>query len=417
MTSSILPYNLAKEFYASRGIDTEAALMRLADIPLSIHCWQGDDVGGFERAGSLDGGLAATGNYPGKARTADELRADIEQAFALIPGPKRLNLHALYAETNGQKISRDELAPEHFANWLAWAKAARVALDFNPSFFSHPNAADGLTLTHPNDDIRAFWIRHGQASRRIAAAFGKALHSPSVTNFWIPDGMKDTPFDRAAPRLRLIESLDRIFADPLPPQYELDAVESKLFGVGCESYTAGSHEFYMGYALSRQKLLCLDAGHFHPTETLADKLSALLPFLPGILLHLSRGVRWDSDHVVTFTDDLLATLDQTLNAKAPDNIYISLDYFDASINRIAAWTIGARNARKAMLAALLQPRAALQQAEDAFDYTTRLALQEEAKTFPLLPVWDEACRRASIPLDGEWLPIIKNYEKTQLANR
>ena len=408
-------YALAKEFYASRGIDTEAALMRLAEIPLSIHCWQGDDVGGFEHAGSLDGGLAATGNHPGKARNADELRADIEQAFALIPGPKRLNLHALYAETNGQKISRDALEPKHFANWLDWAGAARVALDFNPSFFSHPNAADGLTLTHPDPGLRAFWVRHGQVSRRIADAFGKILGKTAITNFWIPDGMKDTPFDRAGPRQRLVDSLDQIFAEPLA--HELDAVESKLFGVGCESYTAGSHEFYMGYALSRQKLLCLDAGHFHPTENLADKLSALLPFLPGILLHLSRGVRWDSDHAVTLTDDLLATLDQALNLPASERIHISLDYFDASINRIAAWVIGARNVRKAMLAAGLQPRARLAQAEADFDYTTRLALQEEAKTYPLLPVWDEACRRASTPLDGEWLPIVKHYESTQLAKR
>jgi len=408
-------YALAKEFYASRGIDTEAALQRLAEIPLSIHCWQGDDVGGFEHAGSLDGGLAATGNYPGKARTADELRADIEQAFALIPGPKRLNLHALYAETNGKKISRDELGADQFSNWIAWAKAGRIALDFNPSFFAHPNAASGLTLSHPDPALRAFWVRHGQASRRIADAFGKILGTPAITNFWIPDGMKDTPFDRAAPRARLMDSLDQVFAEPM--RHEFDAVESKLFGVGLESYTVGSHEFYMGYALSRQKLLCLDVGHFHPTETLADKLSALLPFLPGILLHLSRGVRWDSDHVVTFTDDLLATLDQALNCQAPERVHISLDYFDASINRVAAWVIGARNARKAMLAALLQPRAALKKAEAEFDYTTRLALQEEAKTYPLLPIWDEACRRAVTPIDGEWLPIVKHYETTQLAKR
>lgn len=414
--STTISYQLAKEFYADRGIDTEAALARLAATPLSIHCWQGDDVAGFEGSGSLDGGLAATGNHPGKARTADELRADIEQAFALIPGPKRFNLHALYAEP-AKKTNRDELTPDDFKNWLAWGRAAQVPLDFNPSFFSHPNAADGFTLTHPNPEIRAFWIRHGIACRRIAAAFGAAQRSASVTNFWMPDGMKDTPVDRLAPRLRLLESLDEIFAEKFSEDQELDAVESKLFGVGCESYTAGSHEFYMGYALSRQKLLCLDVGHFHPTETLTDKIPALLPFLPGILLHLSRGVRWDSDHVVTLTDELQLLLQQVALAPSPERIHLSLDYFDASINRIAAWVIGARNVRKALLSALLMPYGELKSAENALDYTTRLALQEEAKTFPLLPVWDEACRRATTPLDGEWLPIVKHYEKTQLAKR
>jgi len=404
-------YTLAKEFYASRGIDTEAALQSVAEIPLSIHCWQGDDVAGFENAGTLGGGLAVTGGYPGRARTADELRADLEQAFALIPGPKRLGLHALYAETNGKKIPRDEQTAEHYANWIAWAKASKIALDHNPSFFAHPNASSGLMLTHPDPAIRNFWIRHGQGSRRIAAAFTKQLGVTAVNNVWTPDGMKDTPFDRAGPRARLLDSLDQIFAEKLPV---LDAVESKLFGVGCESYTAGSHEFYTGYAVSRQILLCLDAGHFHPTETLTDKITALLPFVPGILLHLSRGVRWDSDHVTAFSDDMLATVEQSINCPNPERVHFSLDYFDASINRVAAWVIGGRNVRKAMLAALLQPRASLAKAEAAFDYTTRLALQEEAKIYPLLPVWDEACRRAATPADGQWLPIIKNYEKTTL---
>ncbi|MCL1888409.1 MAG: L-rhamnose isomerase [Kiritimatiellaeota bacterium] len=407
-------YTFAKEFYASRGIDTEAAIKRAAEIPLSIHAWQGDDVTGFERVGTLDGGLAATGNYPGKARNAEELRADIDQAFTLIPGPKRLSLHAFYAETHGKKIPRDELTSEHFANWIAWAKANKSALDYNASFFAHPLAADGLTLSHPEPKTRDFWIRHGVMSRRIANDFGKAAGSPSVINFWMPDGMKDTPFDRVTPRQRLMDALDQCFAEKLPSV--LDAVECKLFGVGLESFTVGSHEFYMGYASSRQKLLCLDVGHFHPTETLADKIPSVLPFVPGVLLHLSRGVRWDSDHVVTLTDDLFATMDQALNC-APGRVYLALDYFDASINRIAAWAIGARNVRKAMLAAFLQPRVLLAKAEEAFDYSSRLALQEEAKTYPLLAVWDEACRRESTPLDGEWMPVVKQYEKTELSKR
>ena len=407
-------YSLAKEFYASRGIDTEAAIQRAALIPLSIHCWQGDDVGGFE-GGSLDGGLAATGNYPGKARNVDELRADIEQSIALIPGPKRLSLHTFYADTRGKKVARDEIAPEHFDNWIEWGKAAGVPLDFNHSYFAHPFSADGLTLSHPDKKIREFWIRHGKASRRIADAFGKAFNTRCVNNCWAPDGYKDTPFDRVAPRERLLDALDQVFAEKLPNQ--LDAVECKLFGVGCESYTVGSHEFYMGYAVTRQKLLCLDVGHFHPTETLTDKISSVAPFVPGVLLHLSRGVRWDSDHVVTFTDDLLATVEQALNVMPADRIFLALDYFDASINRIAAWAIGARNVRKAMLAAFLQPRGILAKAEDGFDFSTRLAVQEEAKTYPLGAVWDEACRRASTPLDGEWMAAVKQYEKNHLAKR
>jgi L-rhamnose isomerase len=411
-------FALARECYADYGVSVERALKVLATIPISLHCWQGDDVGGFENLGAaLGGGLAVTGNYPGKARTPDELRADLEKALALIPGRHRVNLHAMYGEFGGKKVERTEIELNHFQRWIEWASEHGLGLDFNPTCFAHVKAADGFTLSHPDKRIRQFWIEHCQSSRRIGSAMGKALKNPCITNLWIPDGYKDTPADRSAPRERLAESLDAIFGKALP--FNFDAVEPKLFGIGAESYTAGSHEFYFGYAITRKKLFCLDAGHFHPTESIADKISSLLQFLPGILLHVSRGVRWDSDHVVTLTDELLAIAREIVANESRSEerrIYIGLDYFDASINRIAAWVIGTRNVQRALLAALLEPPSIVE-AERAGDFTTRLALQEEAKSLPMGAVWDHFCESQNVPVGEAWLAEVKRYEKEILTNR
>jgi len=410
-------FQLAKERYAELGVDVDRALKILATIPISLHCWQGDDVGGFENLGTaLGGGLAVTGNYTGKARTPDELRADLEKALSLIPGKHRVNLHAMYGEFGGRKVDRNKIAPEHFQNWIAWAKANKLGLDFNPTCFSHPKAADGFTLSHRDKSIREFWIEHCIHSREIGAAFGKALGSPCVTNIWIPDGFKDTPADRVGPRERLAKSLDTIFKKAISPKHNLDAVEGKLFGIGAESCTIGSHEFYLGYAITRKKLLCLDAGHFHPTESIADKISSVLQFLPEILLHVSRGVRCDSDHVVTLNDDLLAIAREIVANDYTSRVHLGFDYFDASINRIAAWTIGARNLLRALLIALLEPPA-IKSAELDGDNTARLALQEEAKTLPVGAVWDFYCESKDVPADGAWLAEIRNHEQTILSKR
>jgi L-rhamnose isomerase len=349
-------FALARERYAALGVDVERALEILATIPISLHCWQGDDVGGFENfGGTLGGGLVSTGNYPGKARTPDELRADLEMAYSLIPGKHRLNLHAFYGEFSGKKVDRDEIAPEHFKNWISWAKRNGLGLDFNPTCFSHSKAADGFTLSHADKGVRKFWIEHCIRSREIGAAMGKALGKTCVTNVWIPDGMKDTPADRNSPRARLSESLDAVFKKLISPKLNLDAVEPKLFGIGSESYVVGSHEFYLGYAISQKKLLTLDAGHYHPTESISDKISSVMQYLPEILLHISRGVRWDSDHVVILNDGLLAIAREIVANGFERRVHIGLDYFDASINRVAAWTIGTRNMIRALLIALLEP--------------------------------------------------------------
>lgn len=410
------PYTLSKERYAALGVDTEKALEVLAAIPVSLHCWQGDDVGGFESAGgALGGGIAVTGNYPGKARTPDELRSDLEKAFSLIPGRHRLNLHASYGEFGGKKVDRDSIEPAHFKNWIAWAKAHGLGLDFNPTFFSHPRAEDGFTLSHANRSVRKFWIEHGKRSREIGAAMGRALGSPSVTNVWVPDGFKDTPADRVSPRKRLAESLDEIFETKL--RGTVDAVEPKLFGIGSESYVVGSAEFYLGYAVSRQKLLCLDAGHFHPTEGIADKISSVLQFVPELLLHVSRGVRWDSDHVVVLNDDLYAIAREVVAGGFLKRVRLGLDYFDASINRVAAWVIGTRALQRALLAALLEPSKALQDAELSGDFTSRLALQEELKVLPSGDVWEEFCRRQNVPVGLEWIAEVRAYEESTLVLR
>jgi len=409
-------FQLARERYAALGVNVERALARLEAIPISLHCWQGDDVGGFENPGAaLGGGLAVTGNYPGKARTPDELRMDLAKALSLIPGRHRVNLHAIYGEFGGRRVERNEMVPEHFANWIAWARQHRLGLDFNPTCFAHPKSADGFTLSHRDKAIRRFWIEHCVACRRVGSAMGTALKNPCVTNVWIPDGFKDTPADRATPRALLAESLDEIFRTPM--KFNLDAVEPKLFGIGAESYTVGSHEFYLGYAITRQKLLCLDAGHFHPTESIADKISSVLSFVPAILLHVSRGVRWDSDHVVTHTDDLLAIAREiVVNDPQSRRIHVGLDYFDASINRVAAWVIGARNVQRALLAALLEPPV-VREAEINGDHTARLAWQEEAKALPVAAVWDFFCASRDVPVGEAWLEDVKRYEATVLSRR
>ena len=411
-------YSIAQESYAALGVDTEAALRRLATVPISLHCWQGDDVAGFEQVGDLSAsGLAATGNYPGKAHTIDELRQDVGQVYRLLPGKHRFNLHACYADLGGRKIGRDAYTIAQFQSWIDWAKAHGLGLDFNPTFFAHPKAADGFTLAHQDKGIRQFWIEHGIVCRRIGAEMGRQLGSPTVTNVWIPDGCKDQPVDRTSPRERLEASLDAVFAEKIDPRHHLDAVESKLFGLGSESYVVGSHEFYLGYAIEHQKVLCLDAGHYHPTETLTDKISAVLQFVPELLLHVSRGVRWDSDHVVILDDHLRGIMEELVRGDFLGRTHIGLDYFDASINRIAAWTIGARNAIKALLIALLEPTASLRAMESAGDNTGRLAMLEELKTMPFGAVWDEYCRRQNVPVGNAWLAEVRSYEQAFLSRR
>ena len=410
-------FSEAEKIYRALGVDVDAAFRRAAEIPVSIHCWQGDDVNGFEyNGGGADGGIAVTGNYPGRARTIDELRADISKVMTLVPGKKRLNLHAIYADTNGKQIKRNELALEHFASWIDYAKAQNIGLDFNPTCFGHPLAANG-TLSNADASIRKFWIEHCIACRRIGAGMGKALDKTCVTNVWIPDGFKDTPYDRLAPRQRLMEALDEVFAEELDKKYLLDAVESKLFGIGAESCTVGSHEFYMGYAMSRGKLLCLDAGHFHPTEVISDKLSSTLLYLDEVLLHVSRGVRWDSDHVVTWDGELQAIASEIVRHNHDKRVHIGLDYFDASINRIGAWAIGARNMSRALLFALLEPAELLAKAENSGDNTARLAILEEIKAMPFAPVWNEYCERHNVPAGLAFLDEVKKYEKDVLCGR
>jgi L-rhamnose isomerase len=412
-------YSLAKESYAVLGVDTDEVIEKLPQIAISLHCWQGDDVGGFETPDAVlsGGGLQATGNYPGKAGTPDELRADIQKAMSLIPGRHRLNLHALYAETGGKKVERNELQTEHFAAWIDWAAQNTCGMDFNPSFFSHPKADDGFTLACQDDGIRQFWIEHGIASRKIAADIGKQLGSPCVNNIWIPDGYKDIPVDRRSPRKRLRESLDAIFAEEFSKTQVLDAVECKLFGIGSESYVVGSHEFYLGYAVENKKLLCLDAGHFHPTEVISDKISSVLTYLDEILLHVSRPVRWDSDHVVILSDELRAIAQEIIRGEYLSRVHIGLDFFDASINRIAAWTIGTRCMIKALLMAMLEPAKTLGEMEASGDLTGRLALLEEAKTLPFGAVWDYYCLKQDVPIGLAWLEEVRQYEKDVLVNR
>ena len=414
-----ISYKIAKERYAAFDIEVEAALKKLAKVAISLHCWQGDDVTGFEALGStLEGaGIQATGNYPGKARTPEELRADLDKVLSLVPGTHRLNLHACYAEMGKKYVDRNKLRPEHFSNWISWAKTRKMGMDFNPTFFAHKNASDGFTLSHLDKNIRKFWVEHGIACREIGAAMGKQLGTPCVTNFWIPDGYKDIPFDRKAPRERLNDSLDEIFRKKISPTYNLDAVESKLFGIGSESYVVGSHEFYLGYAVKNNKLLCLDAGHFHPTEVISDKISSTMIFVNELLLHVSRPVRWDSDHVVILNDELLDISKAIVRGNYLERVHIGLDYFDASINRIAAWVIGTRSMLKALLIAMLEPAKLLKQYEESGDYTKRLALSEELKAMPFSTVWDYYCAKNNVPVGYEWMKEVEAYEKKVLAKR
>ncbi|SDS36078.1 L-rhamnose isomerase [Paenibacillaceae bacterium GAS479] len=404
-------YELAREQYAKHGIDTDAILEELSRIKLSIHCWQGDDVRGFLfQDQELSGGISVTGSYPGAARTPDELRGDLEKAFSLIPGKHKVNLHAIYADT-AEKVDLDALEPRHFQAWVDWAAEQGLGLDFNPTCFSHPKAADGFTLSHPDAAIRQFWIDHCKASRRIGAFFGETLGQPCVTNVWIPDGYKDIPADRLAPRVRLKEALDEVFSEPLDPAHNLDAVESKLFGIGSEAYVVGSHEFYMGYGLQNNKLICLDSGHFHPTETISNKLSSLSLFASGILLHVSRPMRWDSDHVVILDDELLEIGRELVRGDLLERTHIGLDFFDGSINRVAAWVIGTRSTLKALMRAMLEPVEELRRAELAGDYTTRLALAEEFKSYPFGAIWDYYCELSGVPAREAWLAEVKEYEQ------
>lgn len=417
MTNIENAYNLAKERYAALNVDTDKALAQLETISISLHCWQGDDVGGFENpGGDLTGGIAATGNYPGKARTADELRKDLDVVYSLLPGSHRLNLHAIYLESD-EKVERNKIEPKHFSAWKDWAKTNNHGVDFNPTCFSHPLSADGFTLAHRDPSIRQFWIEHCIASRRIGEYFGRELGTPAVTNIWIPDGYKDSPADRKTPREILCQSLDAVLNEKIDPRYNLDAVEPKLFGIGSESYVVGSAEFYIAYALSRKILLTLDSGHFHPTETISDKISALLLYLDQLLLHVSRGVRWDSDHVVTFNDDTQNIANEIVRNDALERVHIGLDYFDASINRIAAWTIGARNTLRALLVALLEPREMLRQYEIEGDFSSRLALQEELKSMPFSAIWDYYCAKKNVPVGMDFMTVIKDYEKKELSKR
>jgi len=410
-------YTLAKERYAALGVDADLALARLEKIAVSLHCWQGDDVGGFENPhAEIGGGLAVTGNYPGKASTAGELRKDLDKAFSLIPGNHRLNLHAMYLEAD-KKVPRNQIAPEYFTGWLDWAKERNHGIDFNPTCFSHPLAEDGFTLSHADTGIRQFWIEHCTASRDVGAYFGRELGTPAVTNIWVPDGYKDSPVDRSGPRARLLESLDKIFEKEIDPALNLDAVECKLFGIGSESYVVGSHEFYMGYAVSRGKLLCLDAGHFHPTEVISDKISAVMAYVPGLLLHVSRGVRWDSDHVVTMTDELQAVMQELVRGDFLECTHIGLDFFDASINRVAAWVIGTRSTLKAVLMALLEPVEKLRKFELDGDFTSRLAFLEELKALPHSAVWDYYCMQQSVPVGFSFMDEIKVYERDEQLKR
>ncbi len=410
-------YASASAAYSGLWVDAEAAIEKALSVPISIHCWQADDVGGFEvHEGPVDtGGILATGGYPGRARSAEELRRDYDKVFSLVPGVCRANLHAIYAETSGRAIARDELTGSEFKGWIDWARERGIGLDFNPTYFAHPEAATGFTLSSADPDVRSFWIRHGRASRRIASEIASALGGTCVNNHWIPDGAKDAPADRWAPRERLVSALDEVLAGPMSGC--VDAVESKLFGIGSEDYVVGSFEFYSHYALTRKRLLCLDMGHFHPTETIADKLSALLQYHERLLLHLSRPMRWDSDHVILFNDDLRAVFQELVRGAALDRVSLALDYFDASINRIGAYVIGIRAARKAILYALLEPDGELKRLEAEGRLAEKLALMEELKTFPFGTIWDELCKRAGTPVGRAWVSEVARYEREVLSTR
>ncbi|MCH1722291.1 L-rhamnose isomerase [Lactococcus formosensis] len=410
-------YEEAKKRYAAIGVNTDEAIKKMADVKISMHCWQGDDVKGFlTPQGELTGGIMSTGNYPGAAHTPDELRQDLEKAYSLIPGKHKLNLHAMYLDTD-EEVDLNQIEPKHFTKWVEWAKKQGIGLDFNPTHFSHPMMKDGMTLSHPDKEVRDYWIEHGKRSRKIAEYMGKETGQTCINNFWMPDGMKDNPIDRYTPRKRMMESLDEIFEEKLNEEYTMEAVESKLFGLGAEAYTVGSHEFYMGYGLTRNKLICLDAGHFHPTEVISNKLSSLALFSKGIMLHVSRPVRWDSDHVVLMDDELQDIAKELVRNDLLSRTNIGLDFFDATINRIAAWVIGTRNTQKAILKAMLEPIQDLKEMELEFNFTKRIAYTEELKDFPYADVWNYFCEQNGVPVGLDWLEEVRNYEEEVLMKR
>ncbi|MBS7577682.1 MULTISPECIES: L-rhamnose isomerase [unclassified Enterococcus] len=407
----------AKAQYEAIGVDVELALKKLGQTKISVHCWQGDDVKGFlNPEGDLTGGILSTGNYPGAARIPEELRQDLEKAYALIPGKHKLNLHAIYLDTD-EAVDLNELEPKHFEKWVKWAKEQGLGLDFNPTFFSHPMMKDGYTLAHPDAKVREFWIEHGKRARKIAEYFGKELGQPAYNNFWVPDSSKDNPIDRLSPRRRLMASYDEIFSEKIDEKYTIDTVESKLFGIGGEAYTVGSHEFYMGYGLTRDKTILMDAGHFHPTEVISNKISSLSLFSNRIMLHVSRPVRWDSDHVIIMDDELQEIMKEIVRNDLLDRTAIGLDFFDGTINRIAAWVVGVRNAQKALLKALLEPTVTLKELELEFDYTSRLVLTEAYKDLPFGAIWDYFCKEQGVPLELEWYAVVEKYEAEVLKKR
>ncbi len=411
-------YELAKAKYAKYGIDTDAAIETLKDVTVSIHCWQGDDVTGFDSKEALSGGIQTTGNYPGKARTPDELMADIDKAFSMVPGKKKLNLHACYAIfEDGEYANRNELQPKHFAKWVKFAKERGMGIDFNPTFFAHPMVKDNLTLSSPDEETRKFWVEHGKACLKIAEYFANETGECCVMNIWIPDGFKEIPADRLGPRARFKESLDEILATPYDKSKVYVTLESKVFGIGLESYTVGSAEFCLSYSTKNNITPLMDNGHYHPTEVVSDKISSLLAFNEKIALHVTRAVRWDSDHVVIFDDETKEIAKEIVRCDALDRVFIALDYFDASVNRIAAWTVGARNMQKALLNALLIPAAELKDYQDKADYTKMLAISEEYKTFPFGDVFDEYCRRCGAPVGMDWIEECDKYEREVLSKR
>jgi L-rhamnose isomerase len=409
-------YQSAKELYARLGVDTDAAIRQLQQIAISMHCWQGDDVGGFERAGQLSGGIQATGNYPGKARSPQELMADMDKALSLVPGVHRINLHACYAIfEDGEFADRDKLEPKHFKKWVEFAKERGLGLDFNPTYFSHPKTVEA-TLSSEKEEIRRFWVEHGKACLRIAEYFARELGSPSLMNIWIPDGFKDLPADRIAPRARLKQSLDEIIATPYDKSLVSIAVESKVFGIGLESCTVGSHEFYMNYAAKNDLLCLLDNGHYHPTESVADKISSMLLFADKVALHVTRSVRWDSDHVVIL-DDETREIAKEIIRNGSDRVLLALDFFDASINRIAAWVIGMRNMQKALLNALLLPNKKLAELQYNRQFSELLMLSEELKLYPVGDVWNYFCELNQVPVREDWFAVVKQYEEEILHKR
>jgi len=411
-------YELAREQYAALGIDTEKVLQKMSKTPISMHCWQTDDVGGFENPdGGLSGGIQATGNYPGKATTIDEVKADMNKVFSLLPGKHRFSLHTHYGDFSQGLADRNEIEPKHFATWVDWAKEIDIKLDFNCTLFSHPKSDSGYTLSDLDQGIRDFWIEHVKRCRDVSEYFGKELGSRCVHNIWIPDGSKDLTVNRFKHRAFLKDSLDKILATPKDPALIADAVEAKLFGIGVEAYTVGSHEFYLGYAIDNKIMLCLDIGHFHPTEQVSDKVAAVFQYIDELLFHVTRPIRWDSDHVVTLNDEVRALFEEIVWAGKLDNVNIGLDFFDASINRIGAYVVGTRAAQKALMLALLSPVEKLREYEEAGQYFERLALMEEAKSKPFGAVWDYYCLQNDVPVGEDYIPEIQQYEKEVLSKR